>query len=220
MSPNLTLCILAGVLFGAGVTLLLARSLVRALFGVLLMGNGVNVVFLIASGPSGRAPIVSKDNYPPIGPQGISDPLPQAMVLTAIVITLAVSAFTLALAHRSWQLRSTDEVADDVEGVRAHERAVANDMSDSDFVPGDPALHDDVSPETEADDEQGQVHDAHEDAEAGKEEEATAEDAPDGDDADVAAITRSDQDTAVDPNGPVDPKEQDESGDGARGEER
>lgn len=210
MSPNLTLCILAGVLFGTGVTLLLARSLVRALFGVLLMGNGVNVVFLIASGPSGRAPIVSKDNYPPIGPQGISDPLPQAMVLTAIVITLAVSAFTLALAHRSWQLRSTDEVADDVEGVRAHERAVANDMSDSDFVPGDPALHDDVSPETEADDEPGQVHDAH----------ADAQDAPEGDDAEAPASIRSDQDTAVDPNGPAGTEEQDAPGDGARGEER
>lgn len=157
MSPNLTLCILAGVLFGSGVTLLLARSLIRALFGVLLMGNGVNLVFLVASGPSGRAPIVSKDNYPKIGADGISDPLPQAMVLTALVITLAVSAFTLALAHRSWQLRSTDEVADDVEGVRAHERAVANDMSDSDFAATDPALHDDVSPETEEDDKPGKV---------------------------------------------------------------
>lgn len=200
MSPNLTLCILAGVLFGAGVTLLLARSLVRALFGVLLMGNGVNVVFLVASGPSGRAPIVSKGNYPPIGPDGISDPLPQAMVLTAIVITLAVSAFTLALAHRSWQLRSTDEVADDVEGVRAHERAVANDMSDSDFVPGDPALHDDVSPETEADDEPAEVDDASDADDDSGDEEFSEGGAVDDDDSGSARVRCAESDTVVRPH--------------------
>lgn len=151
MIPNLTLCILAGVLVGAGVTLLLARSLIRALLGILLMGNGVNIVYLVASGPPGRAPLVEKGNYPPIGPDGISDPLPQAMVLTAIVITLAVTAFSVALAHRSWQLQATDEVADDVEDVRTHQRAVDNDMSDSDFQPE--TNLDDISPETEEDDD-------------------------------------------------------------------
>lgn len=140
MIANLTLCILIGVLVASGITLLLSRSLVRTLLGVLLVSNGVNLVFMVASGAPGRAPIVSSSNLdPPIGPGGISDPLPQAMVLTAIVITLAVTAYFLALAHRSWQLRNTDEVADDDEGVRAHDRAVANDMSDSDFIdPSDP----------------------------------------------------------------------------------
>lgn len=134
MIANLTLCLLIGVLVATGVTLLLARSLIRSLLGVLLVSNGVNLIFLVASGPPGRAPIVSGDNLDPvIGPGGISDPLPQAMVLTAIVITLAVTAFCLALAHRSWQLRSTDEVADDDEGMRTHGRAIANDLSDSDF---------------------------------------------------------------------------------------
>ena len=48
----------------------------------------------------------------------MTDPLPQAMVLTAIVITLGMTAFILAMAHRSWQLSRTDVVADDVEDLR------------------------------------------------------------------------------------------------------
>ena len=117
MSPNLTLAVLAGVFFGAGVVLLLSRSLVRALLGVLLMGNAVNVVYVVASGAPGKAPIVAKADAPDvvIGPDGISDPLPQAMVLTAIVITLAVTGFVLALAHRQWQLAATDDLENDPE---------------------------------------------------------------------------------------------------------
>ena len=46
---------------------------------------------------------------------GLSDPLPQAMVLTAIVITLATTAFVLAMAYRSWQLNGHDDVQDDIE---------------------------------------------------------------------------------------------------------
>ncbi|WP_083542433.1 Na(+)/H(+) antiporter subunit C [Kribbia dieselivorans] len=133
MSPSLALALLAGVLFGTGVVLLLSRSLVRSLLGVILMSNGANVVYLIASGRAGRAPIVDGKTTPPIGEGGIADPLPQAMVLTAIVITLAVTAFTLALAHRAFELRSSDLIEDDVEGRRAHDRAVANDLSDSDY---------------------------------------------------------------------------------------
>ena len=50
--------------------------------------------------------------------RGTADPLPQAMVLTAIVITFGVSAFLLALAYRSWVLTGDDEVQDDVEDRR------------------------------------------------------------------------------------------------------
>ncbi|GAA1394965.1 Na(+)/H(+) antiporter subunit C [Luteococcus peritonei] len=156
MNPNLTLSVLAGVLFGSGVVLLLSRSLVRALLGVLLMGNGVNVVYIVASGPAGRAPIVSKEEAAagvPIGADGISDPLPQAMVLTAIVITLAVTGFVLALAHRQWQLAATDVVANDPEDERISLLAEANDLSGSDYTDtADPhALADDAEEAPPAD---------------------------------------------------------------------
>ena len=76
-----------------------------------MIGNGVNLCFLVAGGPAGDAPIVAKGG----DTTGLSDPLPQAMVLTAIVITLATTAFVLAMAYRSWQLNGHDDVQDDVE---------------------------------------------------------------------------------------------------------
>jgi multicomponent Na+:H+ antiporter subunit C len=60
----------------------------------------------------------------------MSDPLPQAMVLTAIVITLGMTAFLLALAYRSWHLNGHDEVQDDVEDRRIME------LADRDEGPG------------------------------------------------------------------------------------
>lgn len=120
MTPNLSLIVVASVLIGTGVYLFLARSLVRALMGFLLMGNGINLLFIIGSGPSGAPPIVgvSEDT-------AMSDPVPQALVLTAIVITLAMTAFVLALAHRSVHA-GMDLVGDDSESARIHAMAEAD----------------------------------------------------------------------------------------------
>lgn len=124
MTPNVTLIVVASVLIGTGVYLFLARSLIRALMGFLLMGNGINLLFIIGSGPAGSPPIVgaSSEDVP------MSDPVPQALVLTAIVITLAMTAFVLALAHRSWQLGREDLVDDDTESARIHAMAEADDI--------------------------------------------------------------------------------------------
>lgn len=121
MEPNLALIIVGGVLITAGIYLLLERSLTRILVGLLLAGNGVNLLFLVASGAAGGAPIIGLT-----APERMSDPLPQAMVLTAIVITLGMSAFLLTLAYRSFQLNGNDEVADDVEDRRIRELAEAD----------------------------------------------------------------------------------------------
>src|SRR4051794_22395518 len=128
MSPNIVLVVTIGVLFAAGVYLLLERSLSRVLIGVILIGNGANLLFLVAGGAAGRPPLVGDE------PEGqMRDPLPQAMVLTAIVLTLGMTAVLLAMAYRSWQLHRHDEVQDDVEDRRiarlaaVDERAVADD---------------------------------------------------------------------------------------------
>jgi multicomponent Na+:H+ antiporter subunit C len=126
VSPNLTLVLISGLLVAAGVYLMLERSLTRILVGVLLASNGVNVLFLVASGAAGGAPIIGVTD-----PQDMSDPLPQAMVLTAIVITLGVTAYLLALAYRSFQLNGHDEVADDVEDAAIRRLAEADLASDS-----------------------------------------------------------------------------------------
>ena len=120
MTANLTLAIAAGILVAAGVYLLLERSLTRILLGILLASNGVNLLFLVAAGRPGTPPIHG------LVDENISDPLPQAMVLTAIVITMAVAAFVLTMAYRSFQLHGHDEVADDVEDARIRELADAD----------------------------------------------------------------------------------------------
>ena len=109
MTVSLVLVIIMGVLFAAGVYAMLERSLTRVLIGFLLLGNAVNLMLLIIIGPPGYAPFFGGD----VTPEQISDPLPQALTLTAIVITFAVSAFLLALIYRSWQLGQADTVHDD-----------------------------------------------------------------------------------------------------------
>jgi multicomponent Na+:H+ antiporter subunit C len=127
MSPNLVLVVAIAVLVTAGVYLLLERSLSRVLVGVVLLGNGANLLFLVAGGAAGRPPIVGAT------PEGrMSDPLPQAMVLTAIVITLGLSAFLLAMAYRSWQLHRHDEVQDDVEDRRIARLAAIDERATTD----------------------------------------------------------------------------------------
>lgn len=121
MSPNVTTIVVAATLVATGTYLFLSRSLVRALMGFLLLGNGVNLFFIVASGPAGDPPIVGESDGP------MADPVPQALVLTAIVITLGMTAFVLALAHRGRQLSGVDLVTDDTESARIHARAEADD---------------------------------------------------------------------------------------------
>lgn len=109
---NLVLALTIGVLYGTGVWLLLQRSLSRIVIGLAVIGHGANLLLLAAGGPAGGPPIAGSD------PATTADPLPQALALTAIVITFGVSAFLLALAYRSWLQRDDDEVEDDVEDRR------------------------------------------------------------------------------------------------------
>ena len=127
MTVNLTLVLIAAALLGCGVYLVLERSLSRVLIGIVMIGNGVSLCFMVAGGPAGRAPIVEKGG----DTGGLTDPLPQAMVLTAIVITLATTAFVLAMAYRSWQLTGHDDVQDDVEDAAIRRLAAADEASDS-----------------------------------------------------------------------------------------
>lgn len=129
MSPNLTLIITMGVLFAAGVYLILERSLTRILVGILLMSNATAILFILISGPNRGVPIIGMSLE-----DQMSDPLPQAMFLTAIVIGLGLTGFVLALAHRTWQLNRNDEVQDDIEDRRII-RLAQRDKESSTYEP-------------------------------------------------------------------------------------
>jgi multicomponent Na+:H+ antiporter subunit C len=137
VSPNLLLVIVVGVLFAAGVTLLLERNLTRVILGITLLGNGVNLLILLG-GAYGGPPIVGVTPEP-----AMSDPLTQAMILTAIVITLGMTAFLLAMAYRSWLLTGHDDVQDDVEDRRIVKRAERDEgLEDQDAPDSTPVLPD------------------------------------------------------------------------------
>ncbi len=108
---TLLLALVVAVLFGLGSWLLMQRRLSRIIIGVGLLGHGANLLLVTSGGPGGRAPIIGGDD----GAESYADPLPQALALTAIVITFGVTAFLLALAYRSWQITRDDLVEDDVE---------------------------------------------------------------------------------------------------------
>ena len=116
MTGNLTLALLIGVLYAVGTYLLLQRTLTRVVLGLGLMSHGANLLLLAAGGSAGAVPFVGRTDGG--AGAGTADPLPQAMVLTAIVITFGVTAFLLALAFRSWLLTGEDQVQDDVEDRR------------------------------------------------------------------------------------------------------
>ncbi|WP_169080164.1 Na(+)/H(+) antiporter subunit C [Microcella alkalica] len=120
MTVSLVLVIVMSALYACAVYLLLERSLTRVLLGFLLAGNATNLLIIIMVGEAGLAPIFD----PAIAPEEYTDPLPQALVLTAIVITFAVSSFLLALIYRSWRLANADDVSDDADDVALRGGAV------------------------------------------------------------------------------------------------
>ncbi|MEV7402330.1 Na(+)/H(+) antiporter subunit C [Streptomyces sp. NPDC091267] len=118
MTVSASLLVTAAVLCAVGGILMLTRPLSRILLGAVIAGNGINLLVLSATGSAGRAPLLYG-----VALSGVTDPLPQAIALTAIVITLATTAFLLAMAYRSHQLTGTDEVHDDLEDRRIVLRA-------------------------------------------------------------------------------------------------
>lgn len=101
---------LIAVLFAVGAYLLMERSLTRVALGVGVIGNGVNVLIIASGSDSGEAPIIGREGV-------LADPLPQALVLTAIVIGFALLTFLMTLAWRNWTITGNDEVEDDVEDL-------------------------------------------------------------------------------------------------------
>lgn len=115
-----TIAITAGVLFGAGTYLVLQKLLSRIIVGLGFIAHGANLLLLGSGGRPGAPPIIGAGSGGPL-----SDPLEQALVLTAIVITFGITAFLLGLAHRSWSEQGSDEVEDDTEDRRIARRSKA-----------------------------------------------------------------------------------------------
>ena len=129
---SLAALLASSLLFGIGTYLALQRTLTRVIIGLGLISHGANLL-IVLGGSRGEPPIVDGAAGP------ISDPLPQAMVLTAIVITFGVTALLLALALRSWLLNGDDVVEDDPE-----DRWMAEEALEVDEAQRDPDMHEEL----------------------------------------------------------------------------
>ncbi len=106
--------LIVAVLFGCGVYLVLQRTLSRIILGLALVAHAANLLLMVVGGRAGRPPLVGAFEEGEV----VADPLPQALALTAIVISFGITVFLLSLAYRSWVLTHDDEVEDDVEDRR------------------------------------------------------------------------------------------------------
>jgi multicomponent Na+:H+ antiporter subunit C len=105
------LALVVGGLTAAAVYSLLQRHLLRVVLGIVLLGNAVNLLILAAGRVRSTAPPIVPDGLnAPAGP--VANPLPQALVLTAIVIGFGLAAFTLFLVVRTWRTVGTADVAE------------------------------------------------------------------------------------------------------------
>ncbi|MGW1680729.1 Na(+)/H(+) antiporter subunit C [Saccharopolyspora sp. NPDC002376] len=129
MTINLTMAVVLAVLYSVGFYLLMQRSLMRILLGIVILGHGANLLLQTAGGPPAGAAMIGTTD-----PAQMADPLPQAMALTAIVITFALTTFLLALAYRSWTLLGHDEVRDDIEDRRIQRLAESEEDSVEDLA--------------------------------------------------------------------------------------
>jgi multicomponent Na+:H+ antiporter subunit C len=105
----LLLSVVVGALFATGLYLMLRRSVVKLVIGLGLVSHAVNLLIFTAAGLTrGRPPIVPEGAARPAA--AVADPLPQALILTAIVISFGVLAFTVVLMQRAYQVVGTDDV--------------------------------------------------------------------------------------------------------------
>lgn len=108
---ELLLVFLIAVLYSAGFFLLLRRSMVKLLLGITLLGNGVNLlIFLLGRITKGHPPVI--DETASFFTEIYADPVPQALILTAIVISFGLTSFAIVLLKRVYALLGSDDLDD------------------------------------------------------------------------------------------------------------
>jgi multicomponent Na+:H+ antiporter subunit C len=108
---NIVLAFVVGGLYTAGLYMLMRRSIVKLIIGLALLSHAANLLIFTAGGLTrARLPVIPAGATQPTAPY--ADPLPQALILTAIVISFGVLAFAVVLFHRTYQTTGTDDLDD------------------------------------------------------------------------------------------------------------
>jgi multicomponent Na+:H+ antiporter subunit C len=106
---EIVLAIMIGVLYAAGIYMILRRSLVKLILGIIILGNGANLlIFLLGRITKGRPPLIPGDLK--VFEEAYADPIPQALILTAIVISFGLQSFAIILIKRAYKVVKTDDL--------------------------------------------------------------------------------------------------------------
>lgn len=105
---EILLAILTGILYTAGVYMILRRSIVKFIIGIIFLGNATNLLVFLSAGITSGAPAFVSGA--PTGIRMETDPLPQALVLTAIVIGFGIVVFSIALKYVFYKKTGTDDL--------------------------------------------------------------------------------------------------------------
>lgn len=98
-----------GLLFAAAFYMMLRRSIVKLVMGLIILSNAANLVIFTVAGMTRGGPAFL-DEASKVASDTVADPLPQALVLTAIVIAFGVLAFSVVLIHRAYEVVGTDDL--------------------------------------------------------------------------------------------------------------
>lgn len=103
------LAFVIGGLYAAGIYMMMRRSIVKLVVGLILLGHGANLlIFTMGRLTRGEPPLIESGASALAG--AYADPLPQALILTAIVIGFGVQAFAVVLIKRVYQRTGTDDL--------------------------------------------------------------------------------------------------------------
>lgn len=106
---EILLAITTGILYAAGIYMMLRRSMVKLILGLILLGNGVNLlIFLLGRITKGKPPIIPEETK--VSEDLFADPVPQALILTAIVISFGLQSFAIILVKRAYKVLKTDDL--------------------------------------------------------------------------------------------------------------
>lgn len=106
---EMLMAILIGALFAAGIFCLLRRSLMKLIIGIMLLSQAANLLVFTAGGLTNDRPAFAMSGTE-LPPPGYADPLPQALVLTAIVIGFGLVVFSLSLLLKAYRAVGSDDI--------------------------------------------------------------------------------------------------------------
>ncbi|MFB5945100.1 Na+/H+ antiporter subunit C [Albibacterium profundi] len=116
---ELLIVFLIGLLYASGIYMMLRRSMVKLLLGLLLLGNGANLlIFLLGDLTEGRPPVIPSDSN--IFMEIYADPIPQSLILTAIVISFGLQSFAIILLKKVYLATGSENLDD----LNTHEQDI------------------------------------------------------------------------------------------------